>query len=99
MEVSKKDLDRSYRWSEAIKACKDSREGGFKNWFLPHTEMLFFIHQNQDEIGGFAFHESYWSSSENSENDASTQFFDMGYYLPGIQAKDNKYLVRCARAF
>jgi len=96
VEVSKQDLAGTYTWSDAIQACKDSREGGFSNWILPSKEVLNLMYQNSDKIGGFASY-WFWSSSETSGNFAWYQDFNNGNQP--YDFKDYHYTVRCVRAF
>jgi len=69
-----------------------------KNWRLPNKEELNFMYQNlkTKDIGGFADY-YYWSSSEDSANDAWNQYFSDGYQ-DGHSEGDSFY-VRAVRDF
>jgi hypothetical protein len=93
VDVYPQDLDGTYTWEEAKKACKALGDG----WRLPTKEELDLIFQNKDKIGGFAV-DSYWSLSENNSSLACVQRFSgngnqYSYY------KDYRYLVRPIRGF
>ena len=75
-------------WHEAKKACADLGDG----WRLPTRLELFLMHNNQDEIGGFASF-NYWSSTENDEGNAWRQNFNNGN-----QINFNKYSTIYVRA-
>ena len=68
-------------WDEAMKACADLGDG----WRLPNRLELILMHNNQDELGGFA-NNSYWSSTEFD----TTNAWDQNFY-DGLQFNNNKF--------
>jgi hypothetical protein len=81
--------------------------GGYSDWFLPSIDELNKMYENlqsgTDEnfvtytpIGGFASG-VYWSSSEDSRDDAWLQYFSDGSQHDDL--KDNSRRVRASRAF
>ena len=78
-------------WDEAIVACKKLGTG----WRLPTKDELNMLYKNKEEIGGFASI-YYWSSTEDDNDGAWSQ-----YFLSGNQfnfSKFDTYYVRAVRA-
>ena len=89
-EVYPNDLGQM-NWDEAMKACADLGDG----WRLPNKLELLLMHNNQDELGGFAdFY--YWSSTESVLNFAWKQNFNLGNQDANSN-KFNYYGVRAVR--
>ena len=89
-EVYHTDLE-EMNWYQAKEACANLGNG----WRLPTKDELNLIYENKDMLGGCA-NNSYWSSTENGNDNAWRQFFNNGvqyYYF-----KDNKFNVRAVRA-
>ena len=82
----------------AAKLCEDLNFNTFDDWFLPSLVELYLMYANL-KVGGYdAFAANfYWSSSDVFEDGAFYINFSNGntenYH------KDNKYSVRCVRAF
>lgn len=81
----------------AAKYCDDLTLGGFSDWYLPaqnELEILYALHTQIPPKGGFAA-ALYWSSSENSADDARAINFTDGSYVN--QQRDGARRVRCVR--
>ena len=77
-------------WDDAMNACDGLGDG----WRLPTRLELLLMHNNQDELGGFAFG-YYWSSTENGNFPAWIQNFGTGFQFNGY--KTNNHYVRAVR--
>ncbi len=77
-------------WHESIVACKSLGP----EWRFPTKDELNMLHENKEEIGGFA-NLSYWSSTEYDTNDAWLQYFGNGYQSYGN--KSSALYVRAVR--
>ena len=88
-EVYPNDLG-EMNWEDAKKACADLGDG----WRLPNRLELLLMHNNQDELGGFADY-YYWSSTEFDFNNAWLQYFNDG--LRFNYNKSNSNYVRAVR--
>lgn len=95
--AAKEDLGAGYTWEKAVKACREYRGGGFRDWRLPNMEELTRLYVNRFAIGGFRDRHYYWSSSESDKNDAWDQSFRSGERNLGYKL-DNNY-VRPVRTF
>ncbi|MHA2010385.1 MAG: Lcl domain-containing protein [Promethearchaeota archaeon] len=73
-----------------MKACADLGDG----WRLPNRLELLLMHNNQDELGGFA-KVFYWSSTELDNYYAWRQSFVSGGQ--GDYGKNLNYYVRAVR--
>ena len=84
--------------------------GGYTDWFLPSKDELNKMYLKQTDINTTASANSgsdfanvyYWSSTENSNVRAWTQYFDTGFSPPGYQTVSLKVItnyVRAVRAF
>ena len=80
----------------AARLCGDLVLGGYSDWYLPSKDELNQLYVNRVAIGGFA-NGYYWSSSENGNDAAWSQFFGDGFQ--GSNFKDNYITVRAVRAF
>ena len=70
---------------------------GYTDWYLPSKDELNLLYQQKTVVGGFAFN-YYWSSSEDSSDDAWLQYFYNGLqYYSGN--KGSTLPVRAVRAF
>jgi len=85
-----------YSWDAAKKACKELRENGYNDWYLPSKKELNQLYLNRSAVGGFASG-VYWSSTEDDANDAWGQDFDDGNQ--NVVDKGNEWRVRPVRAF
>jgi hypothetical protein len=65
-------------------------------WYLPSKDELNLLYSQKDVVGGFASY-GYWSSSQDSSNDAWAQYFDFGGQADN--GKGSTYRVRAVRAF
>ncbi|MDD5013968.1 MAG: Ig-like domain-containing protein [Atribacterota bacterium] len=94
-------IGQSGHTNSAAKVCDDySVTVGsitYTDWFLPSKDELNKLYINRVAIGGFGDYFDYWSSSENSANDAWKQYFYNG--LQGISSKNLTIGVRAVRAF
>ena len=63
-------------WKDAMKACADLGDG----WRLPNRLELLLMHNNKDELGGFAYF-NYWSSTEIDNYNAWLQNFNDGFQV------------------
>ena len=85
-----------FEWQIAKNTCVNLILGGYDDWYLPSKEELDKLYLSKGLIGGFTSGR-YWSSSENTTNDAWGQYFS-----DGKQNLYNKYVsnyVRAVRAF
>ena len=98
-------IDQPGHTGSAAQVCRAYNGGGLTDWYLPSKDELNAIWDNlvndgsgnNSGVGGFAA-SSYWSSSENTANDA----FSKGFFYPGNQyngLKSNARYVRAVRAF
>ena len=78
-------------WYDAKIYCKKLGAG----WRLPTKDELNMFYENKEEIGGFANY-YYWSSTENDNLNAWTQYFFNGNQLNFN--KDYYFYVRAVRA-
>ena len=85
-----------YSWDAAKKACKELRENGYNDWYLPSKEELNQLYLNRSAVGGFASG-VYWSSTEDNAVNAWGQNFVDGYQIGNL--KDDEWRVRPVRAF
>ena len=85
-----------YTWNAAKKACKELKENGYNDWYLPSKEELNQLYLNRSAVGGFASG-VYWSSTEVSANNAWSQHFGNGNQID--YSKDVEWRVRPVRAF
>ncbi len=82
----------------AAKRCEDYSFKGYVDWFLPSKEELNLMYENLHKQGLGSFASSYyWSSSEDSNNDAWNQNFGSGGQLSYFRY--NNLRVRPIRAF
>ena len=94
-----------FRWSDAIKACKNSELNGFTDWYFPSKMELNLMYINKDIIGNFnslttpIFQPWYWSSSGNNFASAWAQDFNTGEQVIFNWRKSDGVLVRAVRAF
>ena len=72
-EVYHEDLKGHYTWDEAKEACEALGEG----WRLPTKNELNEMYEKRDVVGGFA-NSNYWSSTENGNYSAWSQYFSTG---------------------
>lgn len=73
--------------------------GGYNTWFLPAKDQLHCLYTHRVAIGNFDLitNPFYWSSTEDSPNDAWMQRFDNGTQIPDFKLSPNG--VRCVEAF
>jgi hypothetical protein len=83
--------------SYAAKLCDDLVLNGYSDWYLPSSEELNKLFDNQSLIGGFTATNYYWSSSEYDTNSAWAQQFNSS--SSGTHTKLNNYSVRAVRSF
>ena len=95
LEVMTEDLESTYTWDDAMKACAVLGDG----WRLPTKDELNLLYENKEKIGGFAIN-YYWSSTENGNNKygAWKQDFDVGGQI-SVGKGDPRPYVRAVRAF
>jgi len=99
--AAEKDLDSTYTWEQAKKACENytvTVDGvTYDDWFLPSKDTLAKLYMNKSAVGGFAGLE-YWSSSEF---DISKAAWFQNFYVGAFNYKDRgaTLLVRAVRAF
>jgi hypothetical protein len=89
----------------AAQVCKQYRQGGYSDWFLPSKAELNLMYWNlkQQELGDFG-NGKYWSSSDNTGDglwaSAWAQRFSDGYQEGSmVHNKGNAYSVRAIRQF
>ena len=80
----------------AAKICADLSLGGYSDWYLPSKDELHQLYLNKGKIGGFKTFD-YWSSSEQSGDDAWRQYFSDGGQYHDYKNKPN--YVRAVRSF
>jgi hypothetical protein len=80
----------------AARLCGDLSQGGYSDWYLPSLDELTQLYNNRVAIGGFAA-DSYWSSSEFTDNNALTKNFSTG--SSSQSGKGNTLRVRAIRSF
>src|SRR5690606_4046372 len=89
--------------SGAAYLCDNYSNGGFDDWYLPSASEVnhfynaaFIINKVLGPTNGFKFG-YYWSSSEYSATNASTQLFNLGF-TSGF-TKSSLYTVSAVRRF
>lgn len=92
-EANTATLDGVWPNTNAAKYCAALMYGGYDDWFLPATNELGLLYTNRTLIGGFGT--TYWSSTQTSNNQASTQNLSTGA-VAGM-AKTAANLLRCVR--
>jgi hypothetical protein len=80
----------------AARICDNLVLNGYSDWYLPSLNELNTLYLNRDAIGGFGSF-AYWSSSEQSSNNAWYQNFSNG--VKGNNHKTNTPHVRAVRSF
>ena len=80
----------------AADRATDYSNSGESDWFLPSKDELNKLYINRASVGGFSS-DAYWSSSENVDDDAWGQGFNVG--SQGGSSKDLTFLVRPVRSF
>ncbi|HIF26219.1 MAG TPA: DUF1566 domain-containing protein [Micavibrio sp.] len=81
---------------DAAQACYDSSADGYYDWYLPALNELSVLYANRTAIGNFDTGGFYWSSSENSSNNARELSF-----VNGASTNYNKgsvFNIRCVRS-
>ena len=85
----------------AAKKCLDYSHGGYDDWFLPSKDELYLMYQNLHKrvLGSFATpgFNWYWSSSEDSSDEAWLQRFDVDIQYD--YSRNDDFYVRPVRAF
>ena len=79
------------------KLCYDLKLGGYDDWFLPSKDELNELYKQKTTIGG-SFSGAYWSSSEDSSNNAWLQNFNDGHQTALVKFY-HVISVRAVRAF
>lgn len=80
----------------AVKSCKDCRDGGYSDWYMPSLYELREMWFRRMEIGNL-LNKTYWSSSEVDWNHAGCFTFAEGWGVDRL--KNNNYYVRAIRSF
>jgi prepilin-type N-terminal cleavage/methylation domain-containing protein len=82
----------------AAKLCNDLTLNEHNDWYLPARDELSILYNNRDDIGGFT-DSDYWSSTEYTSGDVSTEAFYTRFYAGGDYRYDKyyDYRVRCVR--
>ena len=88
-------LEQARKKGNAAQLCAALNFGGYTDWFLPSRDELDFINRNLRVNGLGGFHDTYWSSSQNSRKEAYVQDFGKN---SGRQFTNNKFDKRSARA-
>lgn len=68
----------SATWDDAVAMCKNYRGGGYNDWYLPTRDELNFIYQNLRKTEKILGNETYWSSSQASNDSVWYQNFSNG---------------------
>lgn len=76
--AAKGDLSYNDTWNNSLKACREYRAGGFRDWRLPKKDELAKLYSNRFEIGGFKDRHYYWSGTESDINDVWDLSFGTG---------------------
>jgi hypothetical protein len=82
--------------SSAAVAAREYGGGSKNDWFLPSKDELAQLYSQKATVGGFEAH-TYWSSSEDSESVALSQYFPNG--VQDNNTKNATVYVRPVRAF
>lgn len=80
----------------AAKLCADLVLGGYSDWYLPCKDELNKLYLNRAIIGGFA-NTTYWSSSQNGNDNAWNQNFSNG--SQNDSSKNKLFSVRAVRFY
>jgi hypothetical protein len=81
----------------AARICDDFVMNGYSDWFLPSKKELNQMYLQRNFIGGFAYDNGYWSSSESDAGHAWAKNF-----ANSVEPTANKFFtgyVRAVRAF
>jgi hypothetical protein len=70
----------------------------YGDWYLPSKYELNLLFLQKDVVGGFSIYTTYWSSTEDSNENAWCQYF-MGNGDQSSSPKNNYFRVRAVRAF
>jgi hypothetical protein len=87
----------------AFKLCKDLTDGGFTDWYLPARQEMDLLWLNSAAINAnaaanFNTTDSYWTSSQFSNNQAWAVHFDAAFFgQPHFPTKTQLLDVRCVR--
>ena len=80
----------------AAKLCYNLTLDGFSDWYLPSKDELNKLYINKAAIGNLVSI-TYWSSTEENNEEAWAQFFIDGNQI--MEGKDKSYFVRAIRTF
>ena len=81
---------------DASDACYNSTANGRSDWYLPARDELLVLYTNRAAIGNFNLTANYWSSSENSSNNAREVDFVSGA-TTNLNKNTNILNIRCVR--
>ena len=81
----------------AAEHCGSLIIGSYSDWYLPSSDELNLLYINRSAIGGFT-NNSYWSSTENGNNNAYSRDFSNGIPTGG-NGKSTPLYVRAIRSF
>jgi hypothetical protein len=84
----------------AASICASLSSGGYTDWYLPNTDELYKLYENQTAIGGFnnGPYENYWSSNGGSGGIARVINFSYGLNSSSDNT-GNTHHVRAVRFF
>jgi len=92
------DQAKNIEWSQANALCKSLTLNNYSDWRLPTKYELNQMYLNLHQAGLCCFgSNSYWSSTEGSNNDAWNQYFNNGYQT--FDTKNYSNNVRAVRSF
>ena len=84
-------------WEGAKTLCSEYRGGGYSDWYLPSKDELNLVYINLRRTGKISGNDWFWSSSEDSYDNAWLQRFSGG--LQDYNGKIKAISVRAVRAF
>lgn len=81
---------------DASDTCYNSTANGRSDWYLPARDELLVLYTNRVAIGNFNLTANYWSSSENTSNNAREVNFASGA-TTNLNKNTNILNIRCVR--
>lgn len=86
-------------WETAMSMAKNFRGGGYNDWYLPTRDELNLVYQNLRKPGIISGNSWCWSSSQNGDDNAWSQYFGDGEQSYSFSFKSSAKVVRAIRAF
>jgi hypothetical protein len=82
----------------AASECVDSDTNGYSDWYLPSIDELIVLYENGELLGGFAYNQAYWSSTEFDSERAWRHIFALDWTNTSVK-NDTAQRVRPIRNY